>query len=144
VWNPGIGWVFPIPNIVLGSQLLPCCVFRHQILRLPATAGDIFFTQTFLCHTCLFFALSLLSLSTLFFKSVDMWSNSSRSYSKFNSILRIDNQIKFSSSAWDNILDMQVIDQMSLKNRYDTTKLSFSIIILSNRSIHFFLSRIDR
>jgi len=68
----------------------------------------LFYADFFMPHLP-FFALSLLSLSTLFFKSVDMWSNSSRSNSKFNSILRVGNQIKFFSSAWDNILDMQVV-----------------------------------
>jgi len=93
-------------------------VFRHQILRLPATAGDIFFTQTFICHTCLFLRYPFYHLAPSFSNLWICGATVLEVTAKFNSILRVDNQIKFSSSAWDNILDMQVVtykEQLWLK-----------------------------
>lgn len=59
-WSGLNGWECGILGILLGSQLLPHCVFRHQILRFRSTAGDIFVFMPLMG-----FFQSILSLGTL-------------------------------------------------------------------------------
>jgi len=54
------GFSYPKHGI-LGSQLPPRCVIRHQILRMSASAGDIFSFATLATRFLYFITLHLLA-----------------------------------------------------------------------------------